>query len=242
MNRVLSVCFLVLTVIVGVSVFVLDETSAGVKAAGQTNPPLQRGISVKMAETKNATAMPEADRHAAWVVSITADGDVYFGTDQVTPETLIDKMTKTPRNRAAGLYVKADARAPFSEVQQVLQAARVCLFDNVVLLTSQPGPAQPGTIVPPKGLEVWIDKEAGANVVTVQVGSREGSPTVKINSEDVAPSALQERLGQVFDNRAGRIVLLKAAGQAPYAQAVNVIDACRGAGASRVAIVVESGI
>jgi biopolymer transport protein ExbD len=184
--------------------------------------------------------MPEADDENAWIVAVTADGRMYFGADQVSADRLTEQMKIHPRNRAAKLYVKGDAGAPFSSVRQALRAARADLFDDVVLLTSQPEPAQTGAIIQPKGLEVWIGNETGSNLVTVQIGSRDGSPTLRINNnEDVSTAALQGRLGQIFDNHAGRIVVLKAAGQVPYAQVVQTIDACRAAGASRVSMTVS---
>jgi biopolymer transport protein ExbD len=202
---------------------------------------MQKGISVQMAASRHAAPMPEADLENAWVVTVTTDGRIYFGVEAVTPETLTRQMQIRPRNRAAKLYVKADAGAPFSSVRQVLYAARVDLFDDVVLLTSQPEPAQPntivpGAIVPPEGLEVWIGTEAGSNLIAVQIGSADGSATLKINNQPVAPAMLQSRLGHIFDDRGGRVVVLTAAGDVPFAQVVRAIDASRAAGASRVSM------
>jgi biopolymer transport protein TolR len=225
----LSVC---LSVLAAVVLFVANKP-------GQT-PALQRGISVQMAPSNHAAPMPEADQENAWIVTVTTDGRIYFGVEAVTPESLTHEMQVRPRNRAAKLYVKADAGAPFSCVRQVLRAARVDLFDDVVLLTSQPVPAQPspiaGTIVPPKGLEVWIGTEAESNLIAVQISSTERSATLKINNESVAPAMLQRRLGQIFDDRAGRVVVLTAAGDVPFAQVVRAIDASRAAGASRISM------
>jgi len=225
-------------VLAGVALFAASKP-------GQT-PAMQRGISVQMAPSNHATPMPEADQENAWVVTVTADGTIYFGVDAVTPERLAREMQIRPRNRAAKLYVKADTGAPFSSVRQVLRAARVDLFDDVVLLTSQPEPAQPstnvGTIVPPKGLEVWIGTEAGVDLIAVQIGSAEGSATLKINNQPVAAAMLQRRLGQIFDDRAGRVVVLTAAGDVPFAQVVRAIDASRAAGASRVSMPITSEV
>jgi biopolymer transport protein ExbD len=229
MKCLLSVC---LSVLAGVALFAAGKT-------GQT-PALQKGIRVQMAPSNQATPMPEADLENAWVVTVTTDGKIYFGVDAVSPESLAHEMQIRPRNRAAKLYVKADAGAPFSSVRQVLRSARVDLFDDVVLLTSQPVPAQPspivGTIVPPKGLEVWIGTEAGSDLIVVQIGSAEGSATLKINNQPVAAAMLQRRLGQIFDDRAGKVIVLTAAGDVPFAQVVGAIDASRAAGASRVSM------
>jgi biopolymer transport protein ExbD len=226
MKCLLSVC---LAVLIGVAIF----------AASGRGQALQKGISVEMATSSHAAPMPEADNENAWIVTVTADGRTYFGTDQVTPEGLVDQMKVHPRNRDAKLYIKADAGAPFSSVRQVLHAARVDLFDDAVLLTSQRESVQQGRIVSPAGIDVWIGNEAGSNFTVVQV---EGSSTVKVNNEAIAPPTLQDRLVRLFDNRAGRIVLLKASGQVPYATVVQAIDACRAAGASRVSIIVSSEI
>jgi biopolymer transport protein ExbD len=206
------------------------------------SPAMQKGVSVQMAASSNAEPMPAADQQDAWIVTVTADGKIYFGTDPVTADGLTEQMKIRPRNRAAKLYVKADADTPFSSVRQILRAARTDLFDDIVLLTSQPEAAQPGTIVAPKGLDVWIGTEAESNPVTVQIGSEQGSAILKINSESVALADLQKRLAQIFDNRAGRIVVLKASGQVQYARVIDAIDACRAAGASRVAMTVSPEI
>jgi len=222
MKSLLSVC---LSVLAGVAIFAPSKP-------GQT-PALQKGISVQMAPSSHASPMPEADQENAWVVTVTTDGTIYFGVEAVTPESLTHEMQIRPRSRAAKLYVKADAGAAFSSVRQVLQAARADLFDDVVLLTARPEPAQPGTIVPPKGLEVWIGTEAASSLIAVQIAS---AATLKINNQPVAPALLQSRLGQIFDDRAGRVVVLAAAGDVPFAQVVRAIDASRAAGASRVSM------
>jgi biopolymer transport protein TolR len=217
-------------------------TTAAVLMVVAQSPALQRGVSVQMAVTNNAAPMPEADNNDAWIVTVDADGNVYFGIDPFTPSELAEKMKTIPRRRDQKLYVKADARAPFSSVQQVLNAARVDFFDDVVLLTAQPEAAHTGAIVAPKGLDVWIGNEAASNFVAVQIGGDQGSATLKVGNQTVAPSALQGKLAQLFDDRAERIVVLKASGQVAFAQLVKAIDACQGAGASRIALTVSGEV
>ena len=93
---------------------------------------------MQMAVTNNATPMPEADKQDAWIVAVTAPGQMYFGTEAVSAEQLSEEMKSHPRNRTAKLYIKADARAPYSTVKKTLQAAKEVMFDNAVLLTKQP--------------------------------------------------------------------------------------------------------
>src|SRR6202050_778089 len=53
-------------------------------------PMLQHGVSVDLAKVNNPEQMPDADKEDALLVSITRDGKVYFGTDQVQD---IDNLT-----------------------------------------------------------------------------------------------------------------------------------------------------
>src|SRR5271166_722905 len=107
------------------------------------NPLMQRGISVQLAPTTNAEAMPEADNPNAWIVTITADGGLYFGTDPVTSEGLYYKMKPRSRKRPKDLFIKADARAPYASVQRALAGVHA-FYDSVILLTAQPEAAAQG--------------------------------------------------------------------------------------------------
>jgi biopolymer transport protein ExbD/biopolymer transport protein TolR len=66
-------------------------------------PMLQKGVSVDMASTENPTEMPDADREDAVLLSVTKDGAIYLGTEQVLLEQvtegvqdiLVNRMDKT---------------------------------------------------------------------------------------------------------------------------------------------------
>ena len=138
---------------------------------------MQKGISVQMAPTTNAKPAPDADQGNAWIVSVSADGSLWFGITPVTPEGLADKMIQTPRNREQNVYVKADARAPYSAVIQALKAAHVVEFESPILLTGQRSSAQSGRLTPPMGLEVWIENGAlaGPKPVELEITSNQES-------------------------------------------------------------------
>ena len=226
MNRSLEVCLIGLSLIAGV-------VAVGPGAA-QT---LQKGVSVVMAPTTNAIPMSEADNESAWIVTVVRDGTLYFGTDQVTVARLEEKMKVTPRNRQAKLYIKADARAHFADVERVLQVGKAMLFESAVLLTSQPEQPAPGKIVPPKGLEVLVGATHPAEAIILQVLNHgEPKPTVLVDNADVSIDVLQNTLGRMLRNRHSDVVVLKADGSLAFAQVARVIDACRGAG---VKVVVE---
>ena len=117
-------------------------------------PMLQKGISVDMAPVNNPEQMPDADKEDALLVSITRDGKVYFGSDQIQD---VDNLTTKVKDRLANkqdkrVYVKADMRTRFGGVVRVVDSVRAAGVDALGLLTDQkktapnapPAPAAPG--------------------------------------------------------------------------------------------------
>jgi biopolymer transport protein ExbD len=194
---------------------------------------LQQGVSVQMATTTGAASVPEADNQDAWIVTVTDNNDLFFGVDPVTPQSLLEAMKIRPRNRRQDLYIKADERTEFATVTQVLKVAHADMFDRVILLTQQSSRAQPGTIVPPKGLPVWLAPAAIPEAVVVQIGPGQGSPTLKIDNQEVPVRALHHRLDELLQSRSARVVILKP-GQVPFADVAHVVDVCNMSGAKTV--------
>jgi biopolymer transport protein TolR len=102
-------------------------------------PMLQKGISVDMAKVNNPTAMQDADKEDALLVSVMRDGTIYFGADKV-PQ--VDQLTSKVKDRLANrtnkeVYLKADARAHFGNVVGVVDAVRAAGVDDLGLLTDQ---------------------------------------------------------------------------------------------------------
>jgi len=101
-------------------------------------PMLQKGTSVNMVKTDNPTAMPDADKEDALLVSITHDGKLYFGSDQVSAEKLTDLVKEKLANRTdKRVFVKADARAQYGVVTDVVDNVRSAGVDELGLLTEQ---------------------------------------------------------------------------------------------------------
>ena len=200
--------------------------------AGNTQQ-LQQGIHVQMAQTTTAMPMPDADNNDAWIVSVTADGTLYFGVDPLTPTELTNKMIRTPRRRDQNLYVKADARAPFAAVRTVLTTAHEMGFAASVLLTSQSRPSAPGNMVPPNGLEMLVDPALPSGSVTtvVQLNSGQQGPRLTINGDDIPWYALESTLREHFQKGDEKVGLLKADGQLPFGQVAHVIDTIHSLGA-----------
>ena len=101
-------------------------------------PRLQKGISEDMAKVNNPTPMQDADKEDALLISVMKNGDVFFGADKVTVDSLTGKVKDRLTNRTNKIvYVKADARAHFGNVVQVVDSVRAAGVDDLGLLTEQ---------------------------------------------------------------------------------------------------------
>jgi biopolymer transport protein ExbD len=102
-------------------------------------PMLQKGVSVTLAVTENPVQMPDADKEDALLVAVMHDGQVYFGSDKIAP----DQLTERVKDRLSGktgekrVYVKADARALYGKVVDVVDNVRSAGVDELGLLTEQ---------------------------------------------------------------------------------------------------------
>ena len=215
------------------TVIALGATLLFTPRAGHTQE-MQRGVSVQMPVTSNATSAPDADQNDAWVVAVTSDGSLYFGADPMTREGLADWMKTHPRNREAKLYIKADSRAPFSAVEKVLAVAREDLFQDAVLLTSKAQSPEPGTVMSPQGLDVLIGPALPTGVVATVVqlvNADQQRPLLRVNGDEISWSALEGTLSRHFQKGDEKMILLKADQRLPFGQVVQVIDTCRSTGA-----------
>ena len=127
-------------------------------------PVLRAGVSVEMATTQHAVAVPQADEEDALVVAVTAKGRVYLGVTSLSPAELPAKVRGGKQ-----VYIKADSRAPYAEVARVLEALRQAGFAAPLLLTGQKDTPEPGRPLPPRGLEVHLAPGAETAAVEVRV-------------------------------------------------------------------------
>jgi biopolymer transport protein ExbD/biopolymer transport protein TolR len=99
---------------------------------------LQKGVSVDLATTDNPVQMPDADKEDSLLVAVMRDGSIFFGADKVTPEVLTDKVKDRLANRAdKRVFIKADARAKYGAVVEVVDNVRSAGVDELGLLTEQ---------------------------------------------------------------------------------------------------------
>jgi biopolymer transport protein ExbD len=196
---------------------------------------LQTGISVNLPIVGNAAAFPDADKEDALIVTVTENGDSYLGVDAITPDSLADKIKFAVAFRAEKkIYIKADARAPYAEVEKVLNAARKGGVNAPVLLTTQREPVQPGTLVLPKGFEVLTGQVGPKSPSTlVQVlNSGQQPATLMVNHERTSWSDLPSVLARLGKAHAANVVQVSADGELPFSDVARVIDISRSAGAT----------
>ena len=111
-------------------------------------PMLQKGVSVDLARVNNPEQMPDADKEDALIVAIMRDGKFYFGNDRIEPDQLTGKVKDRFANKTdKRVYIRADARAKFGSVVEVVDNVRAAGVDDLGLLTEQR--KQSGTPRPP---------------------------------------------------------------------------------------------
>ena len=109
-------------------------------------PMLQKGQSVDLAKANNPSPMPDADKDDAVIVAVMRDGKVFLDTTIVGPEELTQKVKDRVSSRTnKTVFVKADARAKYKGVVEVVDDVRSAGVDQVGLLTEQrQTPTTPG--------------------------------------------------------------------------------------------------
>ncbi len=101
-------------------------------------PMLSKGISVDMVRTNNPIAMQAADKDDAVLVAVTRDGKVFLKTTQMTADTLPQKVKDMLTNKLdKTVYLRADARARYEKVVEVVDNLRAAGVDQLGLLTEE---------------------------------------------------------------------------------------------------------
>jgi len=104
-------------------------------------PMLSKGVNVDLVKTHNPVKMQEADREDAILVAVTRDGKVFLspGNERIPQlENLSGKVKDLQTQRSdKTVYLKADARARFEQVEDVIDTLRVAGVDQLGLLTEE---------------------------------------------------------------------------------------------------------
>ena len=101
-------------------------------------PMLSKGVSVELVKTQHPIAMQAADKSDSIVCAVTRDGKTFLNTTATPPEDLPAKVKDLLANRLdKTVFVKADARARYERVVDVVDNLRAAGVDQLGLLTDQ---------------------------------------------------------------------------------------------------------
>jgi biopolymer transport protein ExbD/biopolymer transport protein TolR len=105
-------------------------------------PMLNKGANIELPKARNPIALPDADKEDAVKVSITRDGQVFLspGLERVNSEDLAPKVRDLLQNKTGGertVYLRADGRAKYEKVEDVVDNLRSGGVDDLGLLTEQ---------------------------------------------------------------------------------------------------------
>ena len=101
-------------------------------------PMLTKGQTVDMVRSKNAIAMQNADKEDAILIAITRNGSIFLspGNIKMTSDQLPEKVRDLLTNKTDKMvYVKSDARAKYSVVEDVVDNVRAAGVDQIGLIT-----------------------------------------------------------------------------------------------------------
>jgi biopolymer transport protein ExbD len=113
-------------------------------------PMLSKGISVDMVKTVNPVPMQAADKSDAIIIAVARDGRTYLNTTQLPADQLAPKVKDMLTNRLDKMcFVRADSRARYEKVVDVVNNLRAAGVDQLGLLTEQmQQKAKPGAPAP----------------------------------------------------------------------------------------------
>jgi biopolymer transport protein ExbD len=103
-------------------------------------PMLNKGQSVDMVKAKNPIKMQAADKEDAVIVAITKNGEVWLspGNTKTTADALPNKVKDLLTNKVDKMvYIRADQRARYEKVTDVVDNLRMGGVDQLGLLAEQ---------------------------------------------------------------------------------------------------------
>jgi biopolymer transport protein ExbD/biopolymer transport protein TolR len=101
-------------------------------------PMLTKGAQVELVRTKNPIAMKDADKEDAIMIAITRDGKFFLspGNAQIKLEDVTGKVRDLQTNKLdKTCYIKADSRAKYAGVEDVVDNLRAAGVDQIGLIT-----------------------------------------------------------------------------------------------------------
>jgi len=109
-------------------------------------PMLNKGANIELPKARNPIALPDADKEDAVKVSITRDGQIFLspGLERVNADDLAPKVRDLLQNRTSRMvFLRADGRAKYEKVEDVVDNLRSGGVDDLGLLTEMDTSAAP---------------------------------------------------------------------------------------------------
>ena len=113
-------------------------------------PMLNNKVNVDLPKANAAVIMDNANKEDAVTVAVTRDGSTYLGGDKVNPDDLATKISAKLQNKPEGekqVYMRADIRANYGKVMDVVDQVRAAGVSQLGLLTER---TETETPPPPK--------------------------------------------------------------------------------------------
>jgi biopolymer transport protein ExbD/biopolymer transport protein TolR len=109
-------------------------------------PQPHHGYGPDLPRVSHAVSMSGAEREDAMVIAVMRDGVVYFGSDRTSPTQLPSKILDRLRDHAVEprVYIRADRRAFYFNVKEVLDGVRSAGIKRVAFLVDQRRPLTHG--------------------------------------------------------------------------------------------------
>jgi biopolymer transport protein ExbD len=106
-------------------------------------PTDHHGVSADLPKVSHPIPMPGAQREDAMRVTVTRDGRIYFGADNVALDALVGKIQDHLKDEGVErkVYITADMRARYGTVKVVLDWVRSAGILRVAFLADQRRPA-----------------------------------------------------------------------------------------------------
>jgi biopolymer transport protein ExbD/biopolymer transport protein TolR len=109
-------------------------------------PMLNNKVNVDLAKVNSPTDMPDANKEDSVVIAVTRDGNVFMGANQVSTTDLGPKVSDALANKTNKMvYIRADARARYGTVQDVIDSIRTAGVDQLGLLADRRQSNEPVT-------------------------------------------------------------------------------------------------
>jgi biopolymer transport protein ExbD len=225
----------------------------GLQAGIPQNETQRPHVAIRMADAENATAMFDAGKADAAVVTVTRDGAVFLGIDRFDPSGLTQRVRDLLANKTSKrAYIRADARAKFSDVEGAMNALSAAGADTLGLLVAKknadPEQEYRGFEQNLTGLDVLVQPafrnghgspspipQKDATILEI-VSGQNGVAAYSIDRAGVGKSQLLSKLTIVYQSRVERVLFIKADGTLDFATVAEAIDLAREAGANDVVL------